>query len=119
MACIVTQLPASPQVRAITIEDPTASEDLSFFHTARELVVTQMNFVITGSNSVTITVRHDTDRSAAGTEIITGGTVADQTTDEEVTSLNNPVIPAGSWVWVETTAVGAPRPTSVNVSLIF
>ena len=57
-----------------------------------------------GATFVTWTIRYDTDRSAAGTEVITGGTVTTSESGVNITSFNNPNIPADSWVWIETTA---------------
>ena len=66
-----------------------------------------MRAILVGSAtpSVTWTIRYATDRSAAGTEVVTGGTTTTNvTTGHSVTVFNNGVIPAGRFVWIETTA---------------
>jgi len=107
-AADVSALPdTTPFVKAIGIEDPTSSEDITMFFTDDAITVTQINAVLRGSStpSVTFTVRHNSDRSAAGAEVVTSGTtVTSTTTGSEVTSFNDATIPAGSWVWLETTA---------------
>jgi len=92
--------------KSITIESPTASEDLSIFFTNLAITVTEMRAVVRGSTpSVTWTVRHGTSRSAAGAQVVTGGTATtSQTTGSDVTSFNDATIVADSFVWLETTA---------------
>ena len=93
--------------KSITIEDPTASEDISAFFTNEAITVTEIRAVLVGSStpSVTWTVRHGTDRSAAGAEVVTGGTTTTSTTTgDDVTSFNDATIVADSFVWIETTA---------------
>jgi hypothetical protein len=95
------------KVKAITVESPTATEDISMFFTDDAVTVTQLNAVLRGSStpSVTWTIRHSTDRSAAGNEVVTSGTTTTSTTTgSEVTSFNDATIPAGSFVWLETSA---------------
>jgi hypothetical protein len=93
--------------RSITVEDPTSSEDLSIFFTNRAITITEIRAVLVGSStpSVTWTVRHGTDRSAAGAEAVTGGTTTTSvSTGSDVTAFNDATIVADSFVWLETTA---------------
>ena len=93
--------------KSIIIELPGDSENLSFFFTDKAITLTKMRAILTGSAtpSVTWTVRHGTDRSAAGAEAVTGGTVTtDTTTGSDVTSFDDETIVADSHVWIETTA---------------
>lgn len=96
------------EVKAITVENPGAAEDLTMFFTDVAITVTQLNAVLANGSStpsVTWTIRHASDRSAAGTEVVTGGTTTTSiSTGSEVTSFDDATIPAGSWVWLETTA---------------
>lgn len=105
--------------KSITIESPTATEDISMFYTDDAITITKIVFVITGSTSVTTTIRHHTDRSNAGNEVVTSGTVANSTTTGNVvTSFNDATIPADSFVWVETTALSG-TPTSLNITVFY
>lgn len=110
----------TPFFKGVTVESPTSSEDITLFFTDDAITVTQINAVCVGSTpSVTWTVRHSTDRSATGNEVVTSGTATTSTTTgSEVTSFNDATIPAGSWVWLETTAQSG-TVTSLNVTVEF
>lgn len=90
----------------ITIENPTASEDikLDFFQAAvtfQELLAT-----VVGSNSpsVTINPKHSTDRSAAGDALLSSPTaITSETTGQNLTSFNDATLVADSHLWLETT----------------
>jgi hypothetical protein len=94
--------------KTITIESPTSTEDISMFFTNQAITVTEMRAVLnngTATPSVTWTIRHATDRSAAGAEVVTGGTATTSvTTGSDVTSFNDATIVADSFVWFATTA---------------
>jgi len=99
---------ANKREKSITIESPTAAEDVSWFFVNRAVTVTEIRAVLVQSAvspSVTWTVRHGTDRNASGAEIVTGGTTTTSiTTGSDVTSFNDATIVADSFIWVETTA---------------
>jgi hypothetical protein len=96
--------PASP--KAFTIYAPTAAENVTLFYTTQAITITNLISVIRGGTSVTYTVRYDSSRAATGTEVVTGGTVANNsTTGLNTTSFNSASIPANRFVWVQTTAV--------------
>ena len=93
--------------KTITVEDPGASEDISFFFTNVAITIEEMRAVLVGSStpSVTWTIRHGTDRSATGAEVVTSGTTTTSTTTgSDVTSFNDATVVADSFVWLETTA---------------
>lgn len=118
-AYVDTQIPKRIQSKSITIESPTATEDISMFYTDEAITISKIVFSITGATSVTTTIRHHTDRSNAGNEVVTSGTVANSTTTGNVvTSFNDATVPADSFVWLETTALSG-TPTSLNVTIFF
>ncbi len=96
------------QSKSITIENPDGSEDISMFFANEAITITEIRAVLIGAStpSVTWTIRHNaTDRSAGGSEVVTGGTVTTSVTGgDDVTSFNDATIPADSFVWLETTA---------------
>lgn len=101
------QGPTGPQAPpSIVLENPSDAEDASWWYAFDSVTVSALRVVLRGTTpSVTWTIRHDSDRSAAGTEVVTGGTTTTNTTTGEiVTTFNNAAIPGGSYVWVETTA---------------
>ncbi len=107
--------------KSIGVELPTAIEDISYFFTDVAITITKMRAILVGSStpSVTWTIRHGTDRSGAGAEVILGGTVTtDVTTGTDITSFNDATIVANSHVWLETTAKSG-NVDSINISLFF
>jgi len=92
--------------KSITIENPTDSEDITMFFTEKAITITEIRAVVRGTTpSLTWTIRHGTDRSAAGAEVVTSGTTTtSESTGSDVTSFNDATIIADSFVWLETTA---------------
>lgn len=111
---------SSAAFKTITIENPNDTEDLTFFFNRDTFYIEQVDIVLIGSSSpsITWTLRFDSDRSATGTEIITGGTTTTNTTSgETVTSFNNRTIPSDNYLWLETTATsGVVTQFSITVS---
>jgi hypothetical protein len=88
----------------ITIESPTATEDITFFYTNVAITVAEVRVVQVGTTpSVTLVVRHATDRSAVGTLVTTSAAFTNTTTGATA-ALSDATIPAASYVWIETTA---------------
>lgn len=89
-----------------TLENPSSAEDSSIGFTPVAITITDIRAVLVGSStpSVTWTIRHSTDRSAAGNEVVTGGTTTTAITGSSITSFNDATIPANSYIWLETTA---------------
>lgn len=103
------------------VESPGASEDLPGWFTPFAVTVTEMRAVLVGSAtpSVTWTIRHGTDRSAAGAEVVTGGTVTTSvTTGSDVTAFNDATIVSDSHVWMETTAQSG-TVNSISVTMCY
>ncbi len=97
----------APSMVVVSVEFPTATEDISlgFAFTAGEVI--KMAAWLRGSStpSVTWTMRHGTDRNATGTEVVTSGTTTTTTTTPQtITTFNNELILVDSAVWLETTA---------------
>lgn len=88
------------------VSNPTSAEDLTLGYAHKACTVTKIAVVVRGSSpSVTWTVRKGSDRSAAGTEVVTSGTTTTSQSGATVTSFNSASIAAGDWVWLETTAI--------------
>lgn len=107
--------------KSILIESPTNLEDLSFFFTDRSITITKIRPILVGSNlpSVTWTLRHGTDRSAVGSEVISVGTVTTEvTTGIDIISFDDPTIIANSHVWFETT-VQSGIIESINLTVFY
>ena len=93
--------------RSIVIPSPVVADDFTYGFTQIPITITGIMPILLGSStpSVTWTLRHDPDRSAAGNEAVTGGTVTTEvTTGVMVTSFNDATIPTNSHYWIEVTA---------------
>lgn len=91
---------------AIEIENPSGSERIVWFRTYIVTTVNEINAVLNGSGSpsVSFSVRFDVDRSAVGTELLTGGRTITNTTTGTSYAPDVTTIPTDVWVWLETTA---------------
>lgn len=100
----ITNSPAT-QARSITIEAPSTNDDVTWFEAGAEIQISELRAVLTGGGSVTWTIRFGSSRSAAGTEVITGGTATTSiTTGDTIIVFTNDTIAAADWVWIEITA---------------
>ena len=101
-------------------EAPGAAEDGPTDYTAVALTVTKITAILVGAApSVTWTIRFGSDRSGAGTEVVMGGTTStNTTTGDDVTVLDEPLIPADSFIWLETTAQSG-TVVSMSITLVY
>jgi len=94
--------------KTLIIEKLRDDEDASFFFTPVARTVDALIPTIAGATAsgTTWTVRYDSDRQAVGTEVVTGGTNTHSGTGgnsgTQITSFDNPSIPANNFVWMET-----------------
>jgi len=101
----------------LTVENPGASENITFFRTDFAITVQEVITVLRGSStpSVTYQLKHATTRNAAGNNLTNSGAVTSITTGDTAT-LNDATIPANSWVWLITTVQsGTVDEMSVNL----
>ncbi len=99
--------------KSVSIETPTAADDITMFFTPVAITITQMRIAILGSATPgwIADLRHHTDRSNAGNAVITtpvSSTAAEhsaETTGHDITTFNDATVPANSFVWVETVDV--------------
>ncbi len=92
--------------RSFSVLNPTTSENLSLGYFTNAATIRRIVAVARGTSpSRTWTLRKASDRSAAGTEVVTGGTATTNTTTGQViTTFNSASIPAGNFLWFTTTA---------------
>lgn len=105
-----TDILAKYKTRSLTISNPGASENLFCFKMEqRDVTITKITAVLQGSSSPSVTwsIQHGTDRSQAGTTVVStttnvgnGGT----TTGHVVTSFSDPTVASTEFVWVTTSA---------------
>lgn len=104
---IAALINSQSELKTLTVENPSASEDIIAFYTASDITCTSISCVVRGSSGPSCTIRpvYGLDRSSATTEILTAPTtITNTTTGQVLTNFNDNTIPAGSWVIVETTA---------------
>ena len=108
--------PASLSSRAVTILLPVTNDEVTLFRAKSAMTITKLVAV---GGGFTYTVRKAADRSATGTEVVTGGsTVTSTTTGDVVTSFNSASIAADDWVWIKLTSVTG-TPASFNLTMEF
>jgi hypothetical protein len=110
------------QRASITVEGPSATEDLSFAYVDVAVTIAEMAAVlvapVTSTPSVSWTVKHHTDRSNAGNAVVTAGTTTtSESTGDKITSFNDATIPASSFIWLETTASNLTSSEHIFVSI--
>jgi hypothetical protein len=107
------------QLFAITIDSTSiaTTEKITFFYTPCAITIDSVIYVGEGTTSVTPDIHFGTDRSAAGTAIITSPAAATSvTTGDRITSFDNDTITANSFVWIEFDAVGT-CPNEFSITL--
>jgi hypothetical protein len=89
---------------AITIKDPDTTVDFVVFRTNYAITISEIEVVLRGTTpSVTWSLMHNTDRSAAG-NTIDSNTTTNTTTGDVHTTLTDATVPADSFIWVEISA---------------
>ena len=102
----VSDLSLKAQSKSFTIESPTNSENIGLWKTDGPITITQISAVSVGSTpSLTYSIRYGSDRSVAGTEVVTGGsTTTSVSSGDDVTTFDSASIPADNWIKLTTTA---------------
>jgi hypothetical protein len=99
--------------KTLTVESPTNSEDIDIWFTNIPVTVVAVEGVINGgaaTPTVTVSILHNTDRSAAGNQAVNAQAVTSITTGDSLTLGGDVTIPVNSFVWLETTAQGGTTP---------
>lgn len=94
--------------KGLVIKSPQAGDELTIWIAGRTTTLTKLSSVLVGSASpqVNWTLRTDSSRAAAGTEIITGGSsTTSTTTPNVVTSFDFPFLLNGRLLWIEIASV--------------
>lgn len=114
--------------KSVTLLYPATNEDFTIFYNydvARTLSRVSTVLVPVGAATgpnVTFTIRYAADRSSVGTEVLTGGMVANTITGQgagsNITTFTNATIPTNNWLWLETSNATS-NTYSFTVSLDF
>lgn len=106
--------------KAITIESPTSSEDITIFYTADKIVVTEVADVVIGTTpSVTWNIDYASSRnSVSPTSLWTSDRTTTSETGTTTTTFNNDTIDGSSWIWLTSSAQSG-TVTEMNVTLSY
>jgi hypothetical protein len=111
--------PMAPQVAWLA--SPQANDRRILLRAPQALTISRVDAVLTGGStpSVSVSLRHGADVSAAGTAVTsTPMTVSSTTTGATNTNLLNPQLVGDHWLWLEITAVSG-SPTALSVVVAF
>ena len=105
----------------VWLASPQANDRRILLRAPQALTISRVDAVLTGgtSPSVSFSLRHGDDVSAAGTAATTDPiTVTSTTRGTASTSIQSPTIPAGQWLWLQVTAAsGSPLGLTVSIEL--
>ncbi len=111
--------PMPPQV--VWLASPQANDRRILLRAPQGLTISRVDAVLTGgtSPSVSFSLRHGADVSAAGTAATSDPITAISTTSGSgSTSFQSPEIAEGHWLWLQVTAAsGSPTGLSVSIEL--
>ena len=108
------------QSKTKVLESPGSSENAYFFYTDKAITVQKVAYALRGSSpSVTFDIVYHTDRSSGSpSELFGSNVVGTSTTGTTTTSFSDATIPAGSYVWILTSAVSGTI-TEIGITLTF
>ncbi len=103
------------------LASPQANDRRILLRAPQALTISRVDTVLTGgtSPSVSFSLRHGADVSAAGTAATTDPIAVTSTTSgTATTSFQSPNIPAGHWLWLQvTSASGSAAGLTVSIEL--
>ena len=90
--------------KTFTLQEPTATDDITVFRTDVDITVQEVIACSTGGGTISTTyqLKHHPTRSDAGNALTTSAATT-STTIGDTASLSDATIPADSWIWLETT----------------
>jgi uncharacterized protein with beta-barrel porin domain len=104
--------------KTVVIAFPTSAENVVAFFIDRAITITQVRGVIKGTTSATFNLFHSTDRSAAGTAVLTSNLVCSSVTSgtDGTIDAGGQSVAANSWVFLKTQALsGSPSELAVYI----
>jgi hypothetical protein len=102
--------------KAMVLERPIASDNISIFFTEVAITITQINDVIVGATSVAWNISHAPTRNGSPNDIFAVDRITNSIIGSETTIFDDATIPAGSWVWYEASAIdGIPDALSITI----
>lgn len=117
------RLTSIKQAKGLSIQSPTASENATIFYTTQAITVEEVRTVMLGtSQSVTLTINYGSSRASATGTIVASNTFDSGDTGYQTTgfahTLNTTSIPAGSYIWLTTSATSGTI-NELNITLTY
>jgi hypothetical protein len=106
--------------KAVSFQSPTASENVSLWYTPVALTITEVGESIRGTTpSVTYNIRYAATRDAASpTAVFSSDRAVTSVSGTTVSTFANASIPAGSWIWITTSATSG-TVNDFNATIIY
>jgi hypothetical protein len=106
--------------KAVSFQSPTSSENVSLWYTPVALTITQVGESIRGTSpSVTYNIRYAATRDAASpTAVFASDRAVTSASGTTVSTFANASIPAGSWIWITTSATSG-TVNDFNATIIY
>jgi hypothetical protein len=98
---------ASPILKAISIPNPVAADDVTLFYTPTAITISAVYSHIIGSTNVVYNLRFASSRNSISlTSVFTSNiTLTSNAGQTNNSGFNDATIPAGNWVWLNTVSV--------------
>lgn len=94
-----------PQVKLISFENPTDSEDQEVFYTTEDIHLDNLRVRVEGTSpSATIDPYYTPNLGQSGTDILKTATEVTSTSGQAISNFDSPIVPANNWVVMKTTA---------------
>jgi hypothetical protein len=106
--------------KAVSFQAPTASENVTLWYTPVALTITEVAESAQGTSpSVTYNIRYASTRNAGSpTNVFSSNRTVTTSAGTSVTSFANASIPAGSWIWIVTSATSG-TVSDFNATIIY
>lgn len=98
--------PSASLPQTLRLTSPSGGLKVPILRAASDLRLSRVDVLLAGTSpAILCSLRIGADLSASGTEVLTGGIAASNTTTgQTVTSFDVDSLPAESWLWLETSA---------------
>ena len=98
--------PSALLPQTLRLSSPSGNSKVPILRAATNLRLSRVDVLLAGSSpAILCSLRIGADFSASGTEVLSGGIAASNTTTgQTVTSFEVDTLPAESWLWLETSA---------------
>ena len=112
--------PAGPMAPVVLIlPSPTGNERQVLLQAPQPLTISRISAVLVGGSnpSVSFSLQHGSDVSAAGTAVTAASIVCSSSTSgTEITGLDNPLVAEGCWLWaVLSASTGSPAALTIQI----